>query len=89
MINQQNWNRASEYAVRVIRGINVHDERPLYLINIPSDINGAYVFRNCLKEALLFYKIDTAGVRVINIIHSTEMEKRKTLITAKKQDNVE
>jgi protein O-mannosyl-transferase len=87
LVNQQHWNRASEYAVNVINGIKAHNQRPLYIINLPSDHKGAYVFRNCLPQALLFYNIDTTGVRVVNIIQSTEIEQRKELIVPEKRDH--
>ncbi|MBC8172816.1 MAG: hypothetical protein H7X71_02825 [Chitinophagales bacterium] len=80
LINQTHWIRASEYAVKVINAIGAHPERPLYIINLPSDHEGAYIFRNGLTEALLHYSIDTAGIKVMNIIQSTEIEERKTLI---------
>ena len=85
MINQNNWKRASEYAEKVIGGIREHKERPLYLINLPSDTRGAYIFRNCLNQALLFNNVDTTGVRIVNVIQSTEIEKRKSLIVPERQ----
>lgn len=85
LINQRNWIRASEFAVKVINAVAAKPERPLYIINLPSDNKGAYVFRNCLPEALLHYHIDTTGVRVVNIIQSTEIEKKNTLIVPEKQ----
>jgi hypothetical protein len=88
MVNQRHWTRASEYAVKVINGIRSHNGRPLYIVNLPSDHKGAYVFRNCLREALLFYKIDTTGVHVVNIIQSTEMEERNELIVPEQKDGV-
>ena len=71
--NQRNWNRASKYASKVLEGIADHPQRPLYIINLPSDYKGAYVFRNCLPEALLHNNIDTAGIRVVNIVRSNEL----------------
>src|SRR5205085_10685822 len=53
----------------------------------PSDENGAFVFRNCLPEALLHYKIDTAGVKIMNVIQSVELAKRKNLIVPERQGN--
>ena len=85
LINQGNWIRASEYAVKVINAIAAKPERPLYIINLPSDNKGAYVFRNCLPEALLHYRIDTTGVRIVSIIQSTEIDKRNTLIVPEKK----
>ena len=88
LVNQQHWIRASEYAVNIINGIKAHKERPLYVVNLPSDHKGAYVFRNCLSRALQFYNIDTTGVRVVNIVQSTEIEKRKELIVPVQRDSV-
>ena len=85
LIGQRNWVRASDYAVKVIKAVAAKPERPLYIINLPSDNKGAYVFRNCLPEALLHYNIDTTGVRIVNIIQSTEIEKRNTLIIPEMQ----
>jgi protein O-mannosyl-transferase len=86
LVNQQNWIRASANAQKVIKAIRNHKDRPLYIINLPSDHKGAYVFRNCLSEALLFYDIDTAEVRVLNVIQSDEIEQRKSLIVPEKKD---
>jgi hypothetical protein len=85
LINQQNWKRASEYAEKIINGIKDKKVRPVYIINLPSDHNGAYIFRNCLSEALLLYNIDTEGVHVLNVVQSTETDKQKKLIAAEKQ----
>jgi len=85
LINQRNWNRASDNAEKIIEGIKKHKERPLYLINLPSDYKGAYVFRNCLDRAMLLYNIDTSGVRIVNVVQSTEFTKRKDLIAPEKQ----
>jgi hypothetical protein len=85
LINQENWNHASQEAKKIISSIKQHSVRPLYIINLPSDYKGAFVFRNCFNEALLFHNIDTAGVRIVNVVQSTEMEKKQTLIVAEKQ----
>lgn len=80
VISQRHWNRASDIAVKVINGIGAHSQRPLYIVNLPSDHEGAYVFRNCLPEALVHYGVDSTDVRVLNIVQSTEIEKRKVEI---------
>ncbi|HUQ64594.1 MAG TPA: hypothetical protein VM101_00465 [Flavitalea sp.] len=82
---QNNWIQASEHARKVIGSIGAHKERPLYIINVPSDENGAFVFRNCLPQALLHYNIDTTGVKILNVIQSAEIEKKKDLIVPEKQ----
>jgi len=89
LLNQKNWNRASEYAVKIINRIREHRQRPLYIVNLPSDYKGAYVFRNCLPEALLINKIDSTGVRVVNVVQSTEFEKgRLTIVREKQGENI-
>lgn len=85
LINQKNWIRASVYAVKVMNALADHPARPLYIINLPSDNHGAYVFRNCLPQALLHYKIDTTGIHIVNVVQSTELEKRKSLITPERK----
>lgn len=77
IVNQRNWIRASDMAVKIINGIGAQQQRPLYIVNLPSDHEGAYVFRNCLPEAMVHYGIDSSDVRVVNIVQWTELEKRK------------
>jgi hypothetical protein len=84
VLNQNNWIRASEMAVKVINSVGLHPQRPLYIVNLPSDEKGAYVFRNCLPQALMHYNVDTTGVRILNIIQSTEIEKKSTVIVPEK-----
>lgn len=76
IINQNHWIRASAIAEKVINKIGMYPYRPVYIINLPSDYKGAYVFRNCLPEALHHYNIDTAGVRIVNILQSTDIKNR-------------
>ena len=85
IFNEMNWNRASKNAEKIITSIKEHNERPLYIVNLPSDYNGAYVFRNCLDKALLLHNIDTTGVHVVNVTQSTELEKRSGAIVPEKQ----
>lgn len=84
LINQNHWIRASAIADKVINSIGVYPQRPLYIVNLPSDYKGAYVLRNCLPEALLHYGVDTSGVRIVNIIQSTEVERREGVIAPEK-----
>ena len=89
LVNQANWIRASDDAVKVLNAIARHPARPLYIVNLPSDYNGAYIFRNCLPQALLQYKIDTSEIHIVNVVQYTEFEKRKTAIMPEsKGDNI-
>jgi hypothetical protein len=72
--NQSQWNSASDKAVNIINKVAKTPSRPLYLINLPSDYNGAYIFRNCFREALFQYHIDTTGINIVNVLRSNEQD---------------
>ncbi|THU32937.1 hypothetical protein FAM09_26165 [Niastella caeni] len=62
-----NWTRASR-AVSTLLQI-AHDQAgkgKLYIVNLPDEINGAYIFRSGLPQALILHKLDTASVRIVN-----------------------
>jgi protein O-mannosyl-transferase len=62
----QNWLKASETVAVILDKVKQTKERPLYIINLPDEYNGAYIFRNGFTDALQMYHIDTAGVVVVN-----------------------
>ena len=64
----KNWVQASAYAGEIINTIKQHAIRPLFLVNLPSDYRGAYIFRNCLREALLHYNVDSSGIVIVNYL---------------------
>jgi hypothetical protein len=45
---------------------NIKHTGNVYLLNMPEEYNGAPVFRNGFREALMINHIDTTGIRVIN-----------------------
>lgn len=63
---RNHWMRASSYASQIIQKISESKSRPLYIVNLPEEFKGAYIFRNCLPQALSFYGINAAGVRIVN-----------------------
>lgn len=66
IIHQQNWIRASEYASKFINEISSRPQRPLYIVNVPSDYKGAYIFRNCLSEALEQHGVNSQGIVIVD-----------------------
>lgn len=84
MVSVHHWRTASGYAVQLINGVSKATQRPLYLVNLPSDYKGAFIFRNCFKEALEHYGIDTAGVHIVNVVRSRELDRSDTLIKPQK-----
>jgi hypothetical protein len=65
--NNLNWHKASS-SVRTILGIikNHAAQQKIYIVNLPDEIDGAFVFRNGFKEALILNKMDTAAVVVVS-----------------------
>lgn len=65
--NNRNWHKSSE-AVKDI--LQIVKEKPggakLYIVNLPDEINGAFVFRVGFQEALLVNRLDTSSVVVVN-----------------------
>jgi hypothetical protein len=65
--NNINWWLASRSVTRLL---DIVKTKPaggkLYIVNMPEDIRGAYVFRVGLKDALIVNGIDTAGLVVVN-----------------------
>jgi hypothetical protein len=74
---RNNWMRASAYAKQVIKKISAEKSGPLYIINMPEEIKGAYIFRNCLLEALPFYGVDAHDVHVVNRIGYVEAQQKE------------
>jgi hypothetical protein len=63
---RNNWIRASSYARQIVQKISESRSRPLYIVNLPEEFRGAYIFRNCLPEALSFYGVNADGVKIVN-----------------------
>jgi hypothetical protein len=85
-LNQNNWIRASEYSNKIIRGISSQSLRPIYIVNLPMDYKGAFVFRNCLEEALLNNNIDTTGIKIVNVLESAKADQKGSLIVPEEKD---
>ncbi|NII27513.1 hypothetical protein HB364_20665 [Pseudoflavitalea sp. X16] len=70
-----NWRKASAAVVSILDRLKNREQgRNIYIINLPEETEGAYIFRVGFREALILRNIDTAGVIVIN------RAKRDTLV---------
>lgn len=79
-VNNLNWRRASG-AVTDILAIakeNVHTQQSLYIIGLPDEINGAFVFRVGFQEALMINNIDASQVHILSR-YSRDEEEQATL----------
>ena len=71
--NNWNWRKAS-YAVRTVLEI-IREHPPgqkVYVVNLPDEIDGAFVFRNGFKEALELNNMDTSSVVVVSQLKRDE-----------------
>lgn len=78
-ITNYNWRKASVAVSSLLQ--MAHDQLgkgKLYVVNLPDEVDGAFVFRSGLPEALIVHKIDTASVVIVNQV------KRDTLLTLPK-----
>jgi protein O-mannosyl-transferase len=66
-ITNYNWRKAS---VAVSSLLQIAREQSgkgkLYVVNLPDEVDGAFIFRSGLREALLLHKLDTASVTIVN-----------------------
>jgi hypothetical protein len=87
--NNSNWIKASNIADNIISTIkeNVNHQK-LWIVNLPDEFNGAFIFRMGLKDALLINKIDTTNIVIINNIKREQMRLLPAIIVPVKQGNV-
>lgn len=65
--NNANWKRASDSVKRLMQEVKQFTgPGRLYVINLPSETDGAYIFRVGFAEAFRLYGYDRLGVRVVN-----------------------
>lgn len=65
--NNMNWKRASA-SVRSLMAQARYSKEKLLVVNLPGEINGAYVFRVGFGDALRLYGIDSGRVRVVSTL---------------------
>ncbi len=85
-LNNFNWKKASSFTSTALQTMenakSVHDTSALYFVNIPNEIEGAYVFRMGFNDALKLYGLDSTRFIAVNYVSRIEManstEERKT-----------
>lgn len=65
--NNRNWVRASDMTRGILSVIRRQPPgKKIFLVNLPEELDGAYIFRVGLPEALLMNGMDTSGVTIVN-----------------------
>lgn len=83
--NNGNWKRASGSVQRLMQEVEqAQGTGTLYIVNLPSETDGAYIFRVGFEEALRLYGYDRSGVQVVNkLIRDEELQLPQVLIPQK------
>jgi hypothetical protein len=66
--NNKRWEEASHLSARILSIARDTKEKKVIFINLPDELDGAFVFRNGFKKALLLNNIDTAKVEINNYL---------------------
>jgi hypothetical protein len=83
-----NWRKASGFTRNILATIiKEKNSKKIYLINLPTEWNGAFIFRQGLREALLLNKIDTSSVIIVNQLKWRQMINLPEIIGAYESSN--
>ncbi len=79
--NNLNWKKASFITYSILNKINEkkHTGEPgkIFFLNIPNEIEGAYVFRLGFPDALKLYGFDSSRYFAVNYLPRQDLEKMK------------
>ncbi|MBO9564579.1 MAG: hypothetical protein J7621_17510 [Niastella sp.] len=84
--NNKRWEQASGLVEEVHEKIQQANGKKIVLINLPEEMEGAFVFRNGFYNSLLVYGVDTASVTVSHYLKRTEYLTIKDTIPVNKEN---
>jgi protein O-mannosyl-transferase len=87
VMNNNQWEKASKAASTIFAAINESNDKNIYLINVPDELEGAYVFRNGFQKSLVLLKYDTTKIFAINYLTRLEYLNFDSAISVKKFQN--
>ncbi|WP_315816836.1 hypothetical protein [Paraflavitalea speifideaquila] len=70
--NNNRWSKASDLTKEVQKIINQDDKKQVVLINLPEELEGAFVFRNGFLQSLVINGVDTSRVMVSHYLNRLE-----------------
>ncbi len=86
-INNMRWVKASRAAESILETVRNRGTKNVILINVPDELEGAFVFRNGLIKALEINKTDTSKIKIMNYLKRTEYLKTGQTIPVQKLDS--
>jgi hypothetical protein len=82
--NNMNWRKASFITSSILRKMNDKTRSPdngrIFFLNVPREIEGAYVFRQGFREAVLLSGNDSNRFITVNYVTRQDLEKIKEKI---------
>lgn len=66
--NNRQWNKASVAATEILSAIKNSSVNKVILINLPDELEGAFVFRNGFERFMVLSGIDTSAVELTNYL---------------------
>jgi hypothetical protein len=83
-VNNRNWRQASDITREVLAGVKgeMGGGKKVFVVNLPDEQDGAYIFRLGLPEALLMEGVDTSGLVIVNhLVRDEELKLPDSLST--------
>lgn len=87
VVNNKRWVQASDLTRKVHETIRQANGKRIVLINLPEELEGAFVFRNGFYNSLLVQRIDTSRVIVSHYLKRFEYLTVKGTIQPEKKNN--
>ncbi|PVD53915.1 hypothetical protein DC498_00515 [Terrimonas sp.] len=78
--NNKNWEKASLISGKVLGYVKEANRKNVVFINLPDEIEGAFVFRNGFTKAMVLNNIDTGKIWVNNMLTRLEYLELKEVI---------
>jgi protein O-mannosyl-transferase len=88
-INNAQWVKASKAAEAILDTVRNRGAKNVILLNVPDELEGAFVFRNGLVKALMINKMDTSSVKIMNYLKRPEYLKTGKTIPVLVRDSTE
>jgi len=81
LLNNNHWEKASAVSEEILKLAKDSSRSEITFINIPQKIDGAFVFTNGFKKALVLNKIDTSHVHDFNFLDDEKDDEGPIVIT--------
>ncbi|HLY70034.1 MAG TPA: hypothetical protein VKR53_09905 [Puia sp.] len=72
--NNENWIKASDISKDIISTIKSKQySKKIYIINLPEEKDGAFIFRSGLEDALMINGVNSDHIKIVNLLKRKEM----------------